>query len=345
MTVEYDKYDVAGEVEKMISATDTEDGGVPTYYDTHLATKIATLQGLNEKIGSNGLRFLFITDYHDFYNNANRSPDLIRKICRMIPIPMCVFGGDGPNAAYDIPEMRTHLVDFLHRFDGVDNFYPIIGNHEFYSSWSNPGDYKGGITASEVYYYFYKNIEQKMDGGDATKAYYIDNKVQKIRVYFIGCDYYYQITNETKAWILDSFRDIPSGYRVIVIAHAAMKANGTELYDSFVGVHNGMVAVNNHTTYEYGGVTYDYTGVNAKIPFVLCGHTHVDKANDFNGIRYVSTTTDNWTLGKVQGENRDIGTVTEQAFDIVSVSLDTTAPKVYLTRIGYGNDREYALTF
>lgn len=45
-------------------------------------------------------------------------------------------------------ECKEQLMSFVNLWNTAteNRFYPIIGNHEYYSNWQNPGDYKGGIT-------------------------------------------------------------------------------------------------------------------------------------------------------------------------------------------------------
>ena len=80
---------------------------------------------------------------------------------------------------------------------------------------------------------------------------------------------------------------------------------------------------------------------------IISGHTHWDASlttsqSDY-GILTIATTTD--AAGYAQNgqtgaaEPRTVGTIEEQAFDVVHIDL--TARKVYMTRIGGGSDREF----
>lgn len=317
---------------------------LPAYYETYLASKIADIRGYDDAVGNGGDRFIFITDYHDYYTgNSNYSPALIEQIIKKVPVSMTIFGGDGVNAADTEPEMKDRLMAFLGRFKNIPSFYPIIGNHEFYSDWLNPGDYKGGITKYEVYAYLNKQFENTIST-DGISGMRIDNKNSKIRYYMLGCDYYVSVDEATKKWFFEDIATTPNDYIVIVSAHYALKVDVTPhvVASGFADIHNAIKAIINHNNYTYDGTTYNYSGMNIKIPLVLAGHTHADGDAVIDGVQYVTVTSDNGRLAELEIgiNNRPAGTVSEQAFDVVSI--DKVAKKIYMTRIGGGNNREFS---
>jgi hypothetical protein len=98
-------------------------------------------------------------------------------------------------------------------------------------------------------------------------------------------------------------------------------------------------AYNSRQTFSLSGVSFDTSKAAAKIVAVITGHTHRDRyIATTNGVPCVATTTDN-AGGESGGIDRTIGTVNEQAFDVVTINLYTR--KLNLTRIGGGSDREY----
>lgn len=316
-------YSLSGNAFDVSYAKGNDKESLPSYYDSYLATKVTTLKGLDDVIGSNGDRFAFITDFHMFNLNACHSPKILKYLQSKLYLGMTVFGGDGINSTDYETEMKDAYIEFFNLFSGVDNFYPIIGNHEFYSDWAQAGTYKGGITASEVYSYFNKGMEKIVTDGDGLAGYYIDNKVQKIRYYFIGCDYYADVPDITASWFISSLENLPSGYLVIVMAHFACTKNNVSVSFLDKGIHAALVALN--------------SGNESYCPIVISGHMHEDSAIVVDGLNYVGVTTDNYSIEE-GGITRTYGTVNEQAFDIVSI--DKTNRKIYLTRIGGGSDRE-----
>ena len=79
---------------------------------------------------------------------------------------------------------------------------------------------------------------------------------------------------------------------------------------------------------------------NATIACLITGHSHIDESDSENGMLVICTTCDNHTLLVDSSITRTKGTDTEQAFDYVQI--DTANRKIYCTRIGAGNDREFS---
>lgn len=312
---------------------------VPDYYESHLNSKIATIRGYDDGVGSHGDRFVFITDYHDGYYQTGNSPLLIRAIQKAMPINMVAFGGDAVNKSDVEADMKTYLSDFLDKWSGVKWFYPIIGNHEYYSNWSNQGDYKGGITLAEIYSLYNKQLEPYVEDGDGAGSYCVKNKIDKFVYYFVDCDYYAATMANSAKWVLESLESVPDDYIVVVFAHYAVNVPSESIITSFLPIANGLDAFNSHQSYTYDGVTYDYSNTSAICPLVLSGHWHRDYDKKINGINYVVTTTDNYYLGNEEGASRSAGTVSEQAFDVVSI--DRANRTIYCTRIGSGSDRVF----
>ena len=296
---------------------------IPSYYDSHLVSKITTIRALDDSIGSHGDRFIFFTDEHKWWFSEDRIASLLKYLQDQFSISMTVFGGDGVNMGNNEAQFKDRLVQFLSQFKGVRNFYPVIGNHEFYSDWDNEGSYKGGITASEVYSYFNKDLETSVDGGDGVAGFYKDNKIQKIRYYFLGCDYDVTIPASTQTWFINSLNNIPSGYTVIVFTHWAITTDYS-VVSQFTPIHNALVAFNAEG--------------NSICPLVIAGHEHLDIYAAHDGIQYVAVTTDNWKLQE-GSLARSVGSYTESAFDVVSI--DTANRTIDFTRIGAGTDRHF----
>lgn len=71
----------------------------------------------------------------------------------------------------------------------------------------------------------------------------------------------------------------------------------------------------------------------------LSGHFHADgDVRTSGGMPIIATTCDAWR-NEYSSLSRTKGTVSEQAFDVVSI--DKTNRKIYLTRIGAGTDRVF----
>lgn len=320
---------------------DSASGLLPSYYDSYMADKVSLLRGRDDAISANGDRFVFITDCHYYasHDNTDYGPMLIKHLQDRVGISMVVFGGDGVDAAPREPQMKDRMGKFIRKFGSIERFFPIAGNHEFYSDWDNEGSYKGGITRSEVYMHFIKQVEPYVDDGDGIAAYYVDSKIRKMRYYFISCDYDMNFPDSTRDWVLDTLLHVPEGYTVVVFTHSATNNTVTSMRTNFIPIADGLVSMRDKEQYSYGGKTYDYSSVDAVPALVLCGHTHIDGSFVYNGIPVVATTCDNWYLGNVEGANRSPDTVSEQAFDVVDI--DKSTKTVYMTRIGEGVNRSF----
>lgn len=317
---------------------------IPKYYDAHLESKIATIKSYDDVCGSNGDQFIFVTDYH-LENNTAHSPYLCREILGKTSASHVVFGGDAINGTDTQDECKEQLMSFVNLWNTAteNRFYPIIGNHEYYSNWQNPGDYKGGISQSAVYANFCKFAESRMGGYDGAVSYFVDNKAQKIRYIMCGCDYYGRITETQNHWIMETLVDTPNNYDVVIIAHWALDVDNTtgasSITDRYVYIASACDAFNEKTNYVYGGKTYDYSGKSGCVICTLSGHFHADgDVRTSGGMPIIATTCDAWR-NEYSSLSRTKGTVSEQAFDVVSI--DKTNRKIYLTRIGAGTDRVF----
>ena len=73
---------------------------------------------------------------------------------------------------------------------------------------------------------------------------------------------------------------------------------------------------------------------------VFSGHNHVDGCiRTDGGLNVISTTCDAYGAPE-GGVVRAKGTITEQAFDVVNIDYENK--KIYMTRIGAGEDRVFS---
>lgn len=145
-------------------------------------------------------------------------------------------------------------------------------------------------------------------------------------------------------WFANEALNMPQGYAAVVVAHHVHETKDFEIFKGIVDAYS------NHTSYEgsYIGagvwqsssVCVDYNNVNGEILAVFQGHNHKDVQYDyFENIPCINITTAGayWDVKDEDAEHRVKDTATEFAVDVVTI--DRTARKIYLTRLGVGDDR------
>ena len=145
-------------------------------------------------------------------------------------------------------------------------------------------------------------------------------------------------------WFAEEALDMPPEYAAIIITHYAPEAKDFNVFKGIVD------AFNNQTVYrgQYIGaeewqstrIAVNYENAYGEIIALFQGHKHMDAENDFfDTIPCINVTTTGayWAVNDENAENRVKGTATEFALD--AVVIDRTNRKIYLTRIGAGDDR------
>lgn len=308
----------------------------PEYYEEHMKEKTEKIR--NHEIYSRGDSFVFITDAHaDGDYNAFHFEGLIRNVWNNTGVRMVVSGGDNINSTNDVESMLLLQREYASKFEFAgSNFINVIGNHEWYTDPYNPdGDRP---TYDELYNTLSKRYEDTYDGKGAMNSYFFDNRIQKIRYFVLPCDFNCKITEEQVVYFLEELENVPDGYSVVLFTHAPLIDDATALRVGYDPIINGLAALKTADMFEYGGVNYDFADSDVDVIGVFSGHTHKDGNLTVNGINIICTTSDSYK--SEQGPlTRTLGTVTEQAFDVVQIDMDSR--KIYLTRIGAGSDREF----
>ena len=317
---------------------------IPSYYETHLASKIETIRGLESSGSLSGDKFIFVTDQH-YPRNTGNSPSLIQKIMRETGVRFIVSGGDVNNNADGISAMKTVVHGYINQIKNAFPMFNVVGNHEWYTNVIDTS--KSRPTESDLYATMQKYTESDYAAIGALNSFVVDNTVQKIRYIYVSCDFDTNTTTEQRAWFMNELTKVPNGYTLIVIGHAFMADSMVAIRSSHVDFCNALDALKIKGTYTYNGVTYDYSGKNVEIACIITGHTHIDGfILTPGGIRIICTTTDSAELNYelVNGvptlTPRTASTVNEQAFDVFSI--DTELKTINITRIGYGSDRVFS---
>ena len=324
----FDENSILEKVDDLSKSVDDISSGavqVPDYYKDHLSGAISRAKTNLLNAGVEGETFVFISDLH-WESNAKNSPALIGAITNELPIENVIFGGDAFNGgAYE--DKVADMNDIRKQFEKVSKrFLSIYGNHD--SNWLDGGT---GFSNREFYTLLQKQNDYlcNFDNPSNNYCFYFDNPTTKTRMILLDTG----MTNpyhpdEELAWLQSTVSNAPSGYNILVFAHII-----------FVPQSGG--SYNDPTTWEMTtfmtSVCEYLDGVTDKnVKAIFGGHSHYD---------YVSKTTggipiiliDCDTRQTSSGNSQALGSVNEQAFDIVTVNYKTNT--VHCVRVGRGTDR------
>lgn len=296
---------------------------LPSYWYTYLETKIADVQSKDMAIGNHGDSFVFVTDLH-YVTNDGHSAGATKYVLDHSSVTKVIIGGDICNGDTTSKQgCINQIIACRNDFREINPYY-LRGNHDNNTEIASPTPEKA-LSDSELYGLILKPIENKIIG-DKTFHYYFDNEVEKVR--YICLDTGHPDTNVISdaqiTWMQQRITELSAGWTVIVLTHQ---------YYSTVGTMDG------NGTKILAGLNAIYDTASATIAGVICGHSHADyMETTAKGFPVICTTCD------VRGGQsssvpltRTAGTYTEQAFDVFHI--DTTARKIYATRIGAGSDR------
>ena len=330
--------------------------GIPSYYDNYLPQKINEIHSLEQSIGAYGDTVAFITDIH-VPSNSMISPYLLRDIYNKTNLKMVIDGGDSAFGGSSVTNTKELAISEL--YQSVNTFNPVL-NNRIIRCFGNHDDngygayYQGQerLSKNEVFGILFKRQldKVKIDSNNPYGYYcYYDNPEQKIRYVLLNTDETGDkkgFSVECTQWLVNEAFIFPSsGWSVAIFTHQPIKDNG-----NYYKHRELFGALNNGTTFNwegtYGTAVYnihaDFTGnKQADVLFVACGHMHQDNIGIDNNVVYFQTTSDahyNDDYSQL-GYRRDVGTIYEQAFDVICINKQTQ--HVNLIRIGAGNNREF----
>lgn len=353
-------------------AVDPENSGVPLYYSDYITEKINTINSISDNVGEQNDNFVFLTDYH-WQSNAGNSFALIKHIASRTGVSKMFFGGDAGKSsiASDKYEASRLNADIYSKFaDCVPNFYGVTGNHE----WNDRQDEAHETSKqAEVYsrngivnFYLKRNNENVATMSEEGN-FYIDNEVAKIRYILIQTTGQGRVTNATCEWLIDTLNNVPNAYNVVLFSHAvfdgwAHASNYEQYYGdrcrmSVLRLSEIMGAYKNRSTgsinkladyfdengtapFVTGSINYNFANAKGEPVCIIGGHNHKDANRIENGVLIIQTTTDAYKANEDTETVREVGTTSEQAFDVFHV--DATNRRIYTTRIGGGSDREFS---
>ena len=270
-------------------------------------------------------------------------------------LPFMICGGDIPETNTG---SETGLYDQAQDWQkmmaqyGKHNVYTCRGNHDYLTKLSGSESFNAKNALCNSYVIGYKPFDI-VPGGENELYYYFDVEYAKTR--FVILDQY-RISNDNPEsnfssyvglspaeyhWLVDVALNVDD-YNIIVVAHQPLNLPNDPSYITNLNLlRDILMAFNNHESFSgsYGATTInvDFSTYTSSLVCVLSGHKHIDASSD-NGFLNIVTTSD--ALYQTDGYNRTLGTITEGAFDIISV--DYTNKLIKCTRIGAGNDRTFS---
>lgn len=303
------------------------DLAVPVYYEDHIASAIASVRSNISDIDMDGDSFIFLSDIH-WESNAKHSPALIKRITQSLPIRDVIFGGDAFNGG-DPSTMIGYLNDFGHRMAlASKRFFSVFGNHD-----ENRNDGGTGFLHDEFYSFLQRYADDYVEYGKRG-YYYADNKTTKTRKIFLdtfhGSGERVGTAAEQLSWLNSVLSSTPKGYHIIVFMHIYYKGSeGTTPTIITDFVNDIANALDKHNANRQSN--------DAFVDAIFAGHLHFDFNTETTGGIPVILIDCDVASQTLSGNPNAVGTIGEQAFDIVTI--DYTNKTIKCVRVGRGQNR------
>jgi len=355
---------------EMLRNADTEylSSYIPDYWQAHLAEKIAHIRTLPT---GNSASFGLIADFHCGVNHMH-SPALMEKILTDCNIPYFYNAGDFVSGMgiIDPQDLLMEIRVSKELFSRIaEKQLLVLGNHDMaYSTYQPPLYYAEFLTREELETHIFgpqRAFPNRAFGPGG--AFYADDVPGKLRHITlnthdtpsdeIGPDGFavynkFRLTGfrqDQLDWLAQVALQVPDGdWTVVLCTHESLGADPGYVYYNRELILGVIDAFRRHTAYEAGThyadvagydarVAVDFTGKGGDFAVWVGGHTHRSGHLLQNGVLTVCSPSDSMVSARgLRLQN----TPTEQAFDIFTV--DKSAHKLYITRIGAGEDREFA---
>lgn len=300
---------IGSELASLDSRVDALEGGIPSEWQTYLATKKTDIKAALVAIGSTGEAFTFVTDVHVPRNNM-LTPKILRELGKDCPVNYHINGGDFIDINTDSAQSAINVLwqwkDAMH---GMTE-YCALGNHD-YNNY-NGENQDNILTAGQYYAVMDRQMEDIVD--TAGRTYYcIDNDSQKIRIIVLDTS----LADKTTmyAWMSERMTELDSTWTILVVQHY-LWGSTTETIHA-----NGQATID--------AINAIYSQINAEFIGILAGHTHVD---------YNATESVNGYLLIARDTNMVKGGTGTGSLSFDYVTINTTAKTINFTKIGRGSD-------
>lgn len=324
---------------------------VPAYYVNHINEKI---DDINELKADADVQFVFVTDYHyGTNNNTHTTRPLLTKLINNTNADMVINGGDmwtnngaNPLSFGDAKQRLLSGINETIPNAPCDWFY-AFGNHDTgVQTYGSPMQYTDPSFSAEE---FNKIVVGNITGKNVVYApaciytnYYFD--VNNIRFVVLNpqstnVNWPHDDINNMRSFLCEALMSAKDK-SIVIITHVYLLSSGVatqaQALADIVTAYNARQRYQNAES--SANIIADFTDCTGTVICWISGHSHADQVLELSdGTPVVIVTTDNCgaELGSL---TRTPGTISENAFDVVSV--DTTNRKISFTRIGAGTDRE-----
>ena len=347
---------------------------IPDYWAEHLNEKINKIHENQVRAGKNGMSFALLSDVH-WAPNQKHSAAILEKIMDACAIPYAFNGGDTVSGAGICPPSAIigDLQKYSEAFKKLESRMLLAqGNHDpSYSTFEAPRYYAQNLTEEELFEYIYRYETKYPDRVMSEQGcyFYADSKAYKTRLVVMNpYDVPSDETNEDGSakhnkmgycgyrqtqleWFANVALDVPSTDWIVVLCTHTCPSSGERTRNDNVIL--GLIdAYRNGTKFEISTehdipgynatISVDYTDRGGEFAAWVSGHTHVDMVGVFEGTLCTSIMSDwNHQCQSLTFE-RTTGTVFEHAIDVYTI--DPVNHKLYVVRIGAGEDREFDYT-
>ena len=327
---------------------------LPSYYSDYMTEK-NTLVNTKMDLISNCLAFVFFTDPH-IGSNKLKSPKMIDSILKNTSVKDVICGGD-VISAYGGHNRIVRDCEIYKESYGFAKPYYVRGNHDNYAKLTE--DATTGIIKpnSMVINRFIRPYHDDIVIENGKTYYYFDRPLNKVR--FISIDTNeiirettgtsgefqpsYSITQEQIDWFVNTLKNTPNGYKIVLLSHSPINSNLAWAFDEslifgdIVESFNNKSSINKTDNYAHL-VNTDFSNTNGKVILSISGHGHADDSfvSD-SGCVYYEVNCDTLLNNGGSPYERIEGTVSEQSFDVVIINVDNG--DIHTVRYGAGIDK------
>ena len=353
-----------------------QEGYIPSYWENHIEEKIHKIHENQIRAGKNSISFGLISDIHWNKILPGCSAAILEKVCDSCSVPYIFNGGDTVSGAGLCGPERlfSELQGYSREFKNLESRMLMAeGNHDAtYSEFEAPRYYAQNITKAEIYEYIFRYETKYPDRvmSDDGSYFYVDSEHYKTRLivlnpYDVPSD---EINDDKSAkynkmhlagyrqtqleWFANKALNVPSPEWTVVLCTHTNPASGEfsrneDVILKIINAYRSGTAFKAKTTFEdfpeynidFKG---DFTGHGGEFAVWVSGHTHFDNVTVLDGTLCISIISDWNHQHKDLPFIRTAGTIMDHAFDIYTI--DFKKHKLYVTRIGAGEDREFCYT-
>ena len=343
------------DVNKRLQAVENaQDIIIPSYYNGYLENKHKRVNEIMDTV-SDCVSFIFFTDQH-LYSNAKNSGYIMRDILSKTAVRDVINGGDTISAYGNETQIIDDCEKYRKYWGGLNPYY-VRGNHDIYVK-ENDNSTTGILKSNDmIINRFMRPFHDDMVSENGKTYYYFDRPQNKVRFICLDTsenmeahmidgvwlpDFDHSISQGQIDWFINLLADTPEGYKIIVCSHIPLIENLKDkvpyvyIFGDIVEAYNRKTTINK--TNDFGIVAnVDFSNTNGKVILSICGHSQCDSQymSDF-GCFFYQVNCDSYLNNGGSQYTREIGTVSEHAFDVCILNVDTQ--DFYTVRYGAGID-------